>query len=154
MRLALEQAGLAYERDEVPVGAILTGPSGELIASGHNQPISANDPTAHAEIIVIREAARQLQNYRLPQTTLFVTLEPCAMCVGALVHARVKRIVYGALEPKTGAIRSAHQIFESDQLNHYPQVSGGVLESECAELISKFFRQKRHEKKTGSLPGY
>ena len=147
MRLAIEQAGLAYECDEVPVGAVLLSASGEIIASGHNQPISAMDPTAHAEIIVIREAARQLQNYRLPKTTLYVTLEPCAMCVGALLQARVGRIVFGALEPKTGAIQSVHQLLQSTQLNHYPEILGGVLESECSALMSQFFQQKRQTKK-------
>ena len=148
MSLALEQAGLAYDCDEVPVGAVLTDASGEIITRGHNQPISSIDPTAHAEIVVIRAAARLLQNYRLPQTTLYVTLEPCAMCVGALVQARVGRIVFGALEPKTGAIRSAHQFFEDGQFNHYPQISGGILEKECAELMSRFFQQKRQAKKS------
>jgi tRNA(adenine34) deaminase len=149
MRLALEQAQKAYDRDEVPVGAVLTNATGDLIASGHNQPISAADPTAHAEIVVIREAARQLHNYRLPGTTLYVTLEPCAMCVGALLQARVGRVVFGALEPKTGAIQSVHQIFQSDQLNHYPEILGGVLEPECSALMSKFFQQKRRAKKAG-----
>ena len=149
MRQALELAQQAYDLDEVPVGAVLTGSSHELIVGGHNQPISANDPTAHAEIVVIRKAARQLQNYRLPGTTLYVTLEPCAMCVGALVQARVTRIVFGALEPKSGAIQSAHQFFESPGLNHYPQVSGGVLETECSTLMQKFFRQKRRENRNG-----
>jgi tRNA(Arg) A34 adenosine deaminase TadA len=153
MREALGQAKRAAQRDEVPVGAVLVDLAGELIASGHNQPISALDPTAHAEIVVIREAAKLLKNYRLPGTTLYVTIEPCAMCVGALVHARVSRIVFGALEPKTGAIQSAHRFFESAQFNHYPQVLGGVLDAECADLISKFFRQKRERKKSGKLAG-
>ena len=147
MREALQQAKRAAQRDEVPVGAVLIDLAGELIASGHNQPISALDPTAHAEIVVIREAARQLQNYRLPDTTLYVTLEPCAMCVGALVQARVSRIVFGALEPKAGAIRSAHQLFESGRFNHDPEIQGGVLEGECSTLMSQFFLQKRQAKK-------
>lgn len=149
MQLAIEQARSAYDCDEVPVGAVLLSASGEIIASGHNQPISAMDPTAHAEIIVIREAARRLQNYRLPETTLYVTLEPCAMCVGALLQARVGRIVFGALEPKTGAIQSVHQLLQSTRLNHYPEILGGVLESECSALMSQFFQQKRQTKKTG-----
>ena len=148
MREALQQAKRAAQRDEVPVGAVLVDLAGDLIASGHNHPISAIDPTAHAEIVVIREAARQLQNYRLPDTTLYVTLEPCAMCVGALVQARVSRIVFGALEPKTGAIQSAHQLFESDGFNHYPEIHGGVLESECSALMSQFFLKKRQAKKS------
>ena len=149
MRLALEQAQKAYDQDEVPVGAVLTNATDDFIAHGYNQPISAVDPTAHAEIVVIREAARQLHNYRLPDTTLYVTLEPCAMCVGALLQARVSRVVFGALEPKTGAIQSVHQIFQSDHLNHYPEILGGVLESECAALMTKFFQQKRRAKKAG-----
>ena len=147
MRQALQQAQRAAHCDEVPVGAVLVGKSGELIACGHNQPITTLDPTAHAEIVAIREAAKQLQNYRLPGTTLYVTLEPCAMCVGALVQARVSRIVFGALEPKTGAIQSAHRFFESAQFNHYPQILGGVLEAECSDLISRFFQLKRQAKK-------
>lgn len=147
MRQALKQARYAERCDEVPVGAVLVSKSGELIACGHNQPITTLDPTAHAEIVVIREAAKGLQNYRLPGTTLYVTLEPCAMCVGALVQARVSRIVFGALEPKTGAIQSAHRFFESAQFNHYPQILGGVLDTECSDLISKFFQLKRQAKK-------
>ena len=148
MREALRQATRAAQSDEVPVGAVLVDLAGDLIASGHNQPISALDPTAHAEIVVIREAARQLQNYRLPDTTMYVTLEPCAMCVGALVQARVSRIVFGALEPKAGAIQSAHQLFESDGFNHYPEIHGGVREGECSALMSQFFLKKRQAKKS------
>jgi len=148
MREALRQAKRAAQSDEVPVGAVLVDLAGDLIASGHNQPISALDPTAHAEIVVIREAARQLQNYRLPDTTMYVTLEPCAMCVGALVQARVSRIVFGALEPKTGAIQSAHHLFESDGFNHYPEIHGGVREGECSALMSQFFLKKRQAKKS------
>src|SRR5210317_2675538 len=107
MRRALEQARKAAALGEVPVGAVLVGESGELIAEGHNQPIAAHDPSAHAEIVVLRAAAQQLGNYRLPGTTLYVTIEPCVMCIGALVHARVQRLVYGAVEPKTGAVESA-----------------------------------------------
>ena len=149
MRQALEQAELAAARDEVPVGAVLVDKTGERIAAGHNQPIAAHDPTAHAEIMVLREAAQRMQNYRLPGTTLYVTLEPCTMCVGALVQARVGRLVYGATEPKTGAIESTQRLFEEGQFNHYPEVQGGVLESACAALMSAFFEQKRRLKKTG-----
>ena len=148
MLQALQQAQIAAGCDEVPVGAVLVDKSGELIACGYNQPITTLDPTAHAEIVVIREAAKRLQNYRLVDTTLYVTLEPCAMCVGALVQARVSRIVFGALEPKTGAIQSAFQFFESAQFNHNPQISAGVLATECSELMSQFFEQKRAEKKS------
>jgi len=147
MRQALQQAQQAAASDEVPVGAVLIDASGEFIAAGHNHPISAHDPTAHAEIVVLRAAARRLQNYRLPGTTLYVTLEPCTMCVGALVQARVARVVYGAVEPKTGAIQSAHRLFEQGQFNHYPDLHGGVMEAECGALISEFFEQKRQTRK-------
>ncbi|MCP4486989.1 MAG: nucleoside deaminase [Gammaproteobacteria bacterium] len=147
MSQALEQAKLAATIDEVPVGAVLINADNELIAEGHNQPISACDPTAHAEIIVLREAARQLNNYRLPNTTLYVTLEPCTMCVGALVQARVARIVYSATEPKTGAIESVHRLFEGARFNHRPEVCGGVLAGQSSVLLSSFFQQKR----TGKL---
>ena len=147
MRQALQQAQQAAAQNEVPVGAVLIDASGELVAAGHNHPIGAHDPTAHAEIVVLREAARRLKNYRLPDTTLYVTLEPCTMCVGALVQARVARVVYGAIEPKTGAIQSAHRLFEQGKFNHYPDIHGGVMEAECAALISQFFEQKRQTRK-------
>jgi tRNA(adenine34) deaminase len=147
MRLALEQARIAAELDEVPVGAVLVNASGEIISTGHNQPIRAQDPTAHAEIVVLRDAARKLENYRLPDTTLYVTLEPCTMCVGALVQARVARIVYGATEPKTGAIESAHQLFTTGEYNHKPEIQGGVLADECSSLLSRFFAAKRAAKR-------
>jgi len=143
MLLALEQARLAATAGEVPVGAVLLDTQGKQIAAGHNQPIGTRDPTAHAEIVVLREAARQLQNYRLPDTTLYVTLEPCTMCVGALVQARVGRIVYGAREPKAGAIESRQRLFETGQYNHVPTILGGVLGKECGELLSGFFAMRR-----------
>jgi len=143
MSRALLLARQAEEKDEVPVGAVLINDRNELIASGHNQPISTCDPTAHAEIVVLREAAIKLNNYRLPNTTLYVTLEPCAMCVGALVQARIKRIVYGAREPKTGAIESAHQLFAEENFNHLPEIVSGVLADACAERLGDFFRKKR-----------
>lgn len=148
MRQALKQAQLAADIDEVPVGAVLLDKSGECLASGHNQPITRVDPTAHAEIVVLREAAKYLNNYRLPDTTLYVTLEPCTMCIGALVHARVARIVYGATEPKTGAIVSAQRLFETGEFNHYPKIVGGVLEAESQTLLGRFFQQKREAKKS------
>lgn len=147
MSRALLQARQAAERDEVPVGAVLTNEENELIAVGHNQPIGSVDPTAHAEIIVLREAALKLNNYRLPNTTLYVTLEPCTMCVGALVQARVSRIVYGAVEPKTGAIASAHLLFKEGKFNHIPEISGGIRKDECSSLLSDFFEKKRQQRK-------
>ena len=153
MLLALQQARLAAQSNEVPVGAVLVDQDRNLIASGYNHPITANDPTAHAEIVVIREAASQMDNYRLPNTTIYVTIEPCAMCVGALVQARVSRIVYGAPEPKTGAIQSAHHLFDSGEFNHCPEITGGILKDECSILMSQFFQQKRKEKKSNNLGG-
>ena len=147
MRQALAQAQVAADLDEVPVGAVLVDAAGELLAIGHNQPISAHDPSAHAEIVALRAAAKKLGNYRLPDTTLYVTLEPCTMCVGALVHARVKRLVYGATEPKSGAIESTHRLFESGQYNHQPEIEGGLLAGECSQLLSAFFEARRASRK-------
>lgn len=142
MRAALEQARLARAAGEVPIGAVaVTG--NEIIARAFNQPISANDPTAHAEVLVLRDAARALGNYRLTEVTIYVTLEPCLMCVGALVHARVREVVYGAPEPKTGALVSTTRALESAGLNHRFMVTAGVLEAECRELIQEFFRDRR-----------
>ena len=149
MRQAIAQARIAADLDEVPVGAILVSSAGELLAAGHNQPISAQDPSAHAEIVTLRLAAQRLGNYRLPDTTLYVTLEPCTMCVGALVHARVGRLVYGANEPKTGAIESAQQLFETGKFNHQPVIEGGVLAVECSALLTQFFENKRTSNKQG-----
>lgn len=143
MRLALEQARRGMHLGEVPVGAVLVH-GGETLASGFNQPIHAVDPSAHAEIVALRAAARRVGNYRLPGTTLYVTLEPCLMCVGALVQARVERVVYGAPEPKTGALVS---LLDPDALplNHRFEVVAGVLAAECRELVVDFFRFRRGE---------
>lgn len=141
MRLALQEARSALKLAEVPVGAVLVA-EGEVVASGFNQPIHLLDPTAHAEIVVLRGAARLLDNYRLTGTTLYVTLEPCLMCVGALVHARVETVVYGATEPKGGAIRSAIRI-EDLRLNHRFTMIEGVLEADCRRLIQDFFKIRR-----------
>jgi len=149
MQLALAQAEFAAAQDEVPVGAVLIDAAGDMIAAGHNQPIGTRDPSAHAEIVTLRAAAHKLDNYRLPGTTLYVTLEPCVMCVGALVHARVARLVYGAREPKTGAIESAQRLFESGEFNHKPEIEAGVLAGECAALMTRFFENKRRSKKPG-----
>lgn len=138
MQLALEQAQLAADSGEVPVGAVLVK-DGELIASGFNQPISSCDPSAHAEIVVLRAAAKHLSNYRLPGTTLYVTIEPCTMCVGALIHARVERLVFGAPEPRAGAVR----LLDGAQFNHRIYIEGGVLAEQCADIMQQFFRQKR-----------
>jgi len=142
MALALEQAQLAAAANEVPVGAVLIR-GDQLIASGHNRPISNQDPSAHAEIVVLREAARAAGNYRLPGTTLYVTVEPCTMCVGALVHARVARLVFGAREPRSGAVASNGQLLDADYLNHRVQWHEGVLAAKAASLMKDFFRQRR-----------
>jgi tRNA(adenine34) deaminase len=142
MDLALAQARLAEQAGEVPVGAVLFDSAGLQVAAGFNQPISSNDPTAHAEIAVLREGARKLSNYRLSGTTLIVTLEPCLMCAGALVNARVSRVVYGAREPKWGAIESLLRL-ESLGLNHKVEVVAGIREKECAELVRTFMQGRR-----------
>ena len=142
MKLALAQARLAETADEVPVGAVLVDSSGLLLAAGFNQPASSHDPTAHAEVVVLREAGRRLSNYRLPGTTLVVTVEPCLMCAGALVNARVSRVVYGVREPKWGAFQSLLRV-ESLGLNHRIEVISGVREQECGDLMRSFFRRRR-----------
>jgi len=142
MREALELARWAESENEVPVGAVLAQ-DGRVIGRGHNHPIAAKDPSAHAEIMALREAAQALGNYRLTDTTLYVTLEPCAMCAGALVHARVKRLVYGAPDPKAGAAGSVFNLAQSDALNHRMEVTGGVLADECGALLKGFFSRRR-----------
>ncbi|MBB3045876.1 tRNA(adenine34) deaminase [Litorivivens lipolytica] len=142
MRRALEQAHAAERLGEVPVGAVLVR-DGELIAEGFNQPITLNDPTAHAEIVVLRKAAETVSNYRLPDTTLYVTVEPCTMCAGSLIHARIKRLVYGASEPRAGAVASQLQVLSQPFYNHRVDVEGGVLAEECARVMSEFFARKR-----------
>jgi tRNA(adenine34) deaminase len=142
MRRALELARRASEAGEVPVGAVLVL-DGEVVGEGFNAPISRADPTAHAEIHALREAAAKVGNYRLPGTTLYVTLEPCAMCVGAILHARVARVVFGAADPKTGAAGSVIDLFAEDRLNHHAALQGGVLAAECGELLRAFFARRR-----------
>lgn len=146
MRYALNRALQAGERGEVPVGAVIVL-DGELIAEGSNEPIATTDPTAHAEIVAIRRAAAQIGNYRLAGATLYVTIEPCQMCVGAMVHARVARLVYGAPEPKAGAIESAMRAHEHPALNHRLEVQAGVLEAECREVMQAFFAGRRQEQR-------
>ena len=143
MRCALNRARQAGARGEVPVGAVLVK-DGELVAEGANMPIGAHDPTAHAEIVALRRAAAELRNYRLTGATLYVTIEPCQMCVGAMVHARIARLVYGAREPKAGAIESALRALDHPTLNHRFEVTGGVLAGESRELIQAFFHGRRH----------
>jgi tRNA(adenine34) deaminase len=142
MRVALEQAVEAGARGEVPVGAVVVLDEA-IVGAGFNQPIGASDPTAHAEIVALRDAAQRMRNYRLPGGTLYVTIEPCQMCVGAMVHARIARVVYGTREPRAGAIESAMRAHEHPALNHRMTATGGVLEAECREMIQRFFRERR-----------
>lgn len=147
MQLALTQAELAASVDEVPVGAVLVDAQGQLIAQAHNQCIHHHDPSAHAEIQVLRHAGQVLQNYRLIDTTLYVTLEPCLMCFGAILHARIKRLVFAARDPKTGAVQSVHQLAGHPAHNHLLLVDQGLFEAESAALLQGFFRQKRLARK-------
>jgi tRNA(adenine34) deaminase len=149
MRTALALAAEARRRGEVPVGAVVVL-DGTVIGTGFNQPIAATDPTAHAEIVALREAGRRLGNYRLTGATLYVTIEPCQMCVGAMIHARIARLVYGTREPKAGAIESAMRAHEHPSLNHRMDATGGVLEEECRAVIQEFFREKRADNLTDS----
>ncbi len=143
MREALHEAQAASSRGEVPVGAILVGSDGQIISRAGNTPIGIDDPTAHAEIMVIRDAARKTGNYRLTGTTLYVTLEPCTMCVGAIAHARIARLVYGALDPKGGAVESGVKFFDQASCHHKPEVTSGVLADESSAMLKSFFRERR-----------
>lgn len=146
MRLALEQAQLAYQQGEVPVGAVVVKDN-QVIASGYNQPITTHDPSAHAEVVAIRNAAKALNNYRLIGCTLYVTVEPCTMCTGLLIHSRIQRLVYGTTEPKAGAIHSALQLPQQNFYNHQLQVQGEILAENCSQIISGFFAMRRHQQK-------
>jgi len=147
MREALRLAGQAAQCGEVPVGAVVVL-DGEIIGRGYNAPISRHDPSAHAEMMALREAAQYLENYRLVGCELFVTLEPCLMCAGAIMHARIARLVYGASDPKTGACGSVVDAFGEHRLNHHTEVSGGVLAEECGVMLSDFFAMRRAQQKT------
>lgn len=151
MRAAMAEAKRAEALGEVPVGAVLVV-DGEIVGRGYNQPITSNDPSAHAEIQCLRDAGLRLGNYRMPGSTLYVTLEPCAMCSGALMHARVERIVFGARDPKTGAVGSVVNLFADERLNHHATVEGGVLAEECGALLSAFFAARRGKAKNGECP--
>jgi tRNA(adenine34) deaminase len=142
MQLALDQARLAWALGEVPVGAVVVL-DGEVIATGYNQPIGRHDPTAHAEIVALRAAAEKLGNYRLPGCELYVTLEPCVMCSGAMMHARLARVVYAAVDPKTGACGSVLDLFKQERLNHHTEVVGGVLADEAGAMLKGFFAERR-----------
>lgn len=147
MQLAYEQAALAAEQGEIPVGAVIVSQN-QVIGRGYNAPISLNDPTAHAEIIALREACQNLQNYRLPEDAiLYVTLEPCTMCVGALVHSRISRVVFGTTEPKAGSLVSARKLFETGYYNHVFPFDSGCMQQQCAEQLSAFFKLRREQKR-------
>ena len=146
MQLALEQAQLAWAQGEVPVGAVVVK-DGVVIATGFNQPIGRHDPTAHAEIVALRAAAEKLGNYRLPGCELYVTLEPCTMCSGAMMHARLARVVYGADDPKTGACGSVVNLFEQEKLNHHTAIEGGVMAVEAGAMLKAFFAERRAARK-------
>ena len=142
MQQAIEQAQLAAVAGEVPVGAVLVR-DGQVFAKAFNKPIGNHDPSAHAEMLALREAAKTEGNYRLPGSTLYVTLEPCVMCAGAILHARVDRVVFGAPDPKTGAAGSVLDVFSSKQINHQTSVEGGVMSEECGQLLRSFFKERR-----------
>jgi tRNA(adenine34) deaminase len=142
MREALSLAGRAEQLGEVPVGAVVVW-QGQIIGRGHNQPVGSGDPTAHAEIVALREAARTVGNYRLPGAQIFVTLEPCLMCAGACLHARIQTLVFGARDPKTGAVRSLFQVLDDPRHNHRVQIMEGILRHECGRKVSTFFRKRR-----------
>jgi tRNA(adenine34) deaminase len=151
MQAALALAEQARERGEVPVGAVVVLDA-EVIGAGFNQPISAQDPTAHAEIVALRDAAKRIGNYRLTGAELYVTIEPCQMCVGAMVHARIARVIYGTPEPRAGAIESAMRAHEHPALNHRMEAIGGVLEADCRDVIQRFFKERRIGVADGSGP--
>jgi len=142
MKIALEEAQKAAKKDEVPVGAVVVL-SGRIIGRAHNMPITHHDPSAHAEMLALREAAKTIGNYRLIGAELYVTLEPCIMCAGAIIQARLARVVFGARDPKYGAVASLYQVLADQRLNHQVAVTEGILKEECSEIISRFFREKR-----------
>ncbi|OOF42550.1 tRNA adenosine(34) deaminase TadA [Rodentibacter trehalosifermentans] len=147
MRHALSLADKAEALGEIPVGAVLVDREGNILGEGWNLSIIENDPTAHAEIVALRHAAKKIKNYRLLNTTLYVTLEPCTMCAGAILHSRIQRLVFGASDYKTGAVGSRFHFFDDYQMNHKVEITGGVLAQECGEKLSAFFRKRRAEKK-------
>jgi tRNA(adenine34) deaminase len=143
MNLALSEAGKAGQKNEIPIGAVLIAENDELLSAAHNKTIILKDPTAHAEILALRSAAEKIGNYRLLKTTLYVTVEPCPMCMGALLHARVSRVVFGTRDPKWGAAGSLYNLAEDHRFNHQPEIIEGICESECKKLMQDFFRKKR-----------
>ena len=146
MRIALKEALKAKEKDEVPIGAVLVE-NGKIIAKGHNLRETSFDPTSHAEINAIRKACKKKKSWRLENTTIYVTVEPCSMCAGTILWARIKRVVYGAKDFKGGALGTTYNLYNVPGLNHYPEVVGGILEEQCSEIITNFFKEKRNNKK-------
>jgi tRNA(adenine34) deaminase len=144
MALALKEAQKAFQEEEVPIGAVLISSRGEVLAADHNRTRQTNDPTAHAEILVLRKAAQVLNNFRLPGTTLVVTIEPCLMCAGGVIQARVEGVVFGATDPKAGALGSLYDVSKDGRLNHRFEVVTGIQETKCRELIQKFFEVRRY----------
>ncbi len=142
MAIALDEANKAFAQDEAPIGAVLVL-DGRIVAQAHNEPISLCDPSAHAEMLAIRKACQKIGNYRLTGAELYVTLEPCAMCAGAILQARLARLIFGARDPKSGAVVSLYQVLSDGRLNHQVEITEGVLQSECGEILSRFFKQKR-----------
>jgi tRNA(adenine34) deaminase len=142
MKIALDEAIVGYKQDEVPIGAVLVQ-NGRILAQAHNSPIAGNDASAHAEMLAIRKACEKTGNYRLTGAELFVTLEPCVMCAGAILQARLARVIFGARDPKAGAVVSLYQILNDNRLNHQVDVTGEVLQEECSEILSRFFKEKR-----------
>ncbi len=145
MKMALEEAKRAFREDEVPVGAVLVGADGKVMATDHNRTIGLADPTAHAEILAIRRAAAVVDNYRLPGTTLYVTNEPCIMCMAAAIHARISRVVFGAEDPKWGGAGSLYRLQDDNRLNHRPDIIQGICENACRQIMVDFFKSKRHK---------
>lgn len=144
---ALMLAEQAEQCGEIPVGAVLVSPDGHILGEGYNQTISNNDPSAHAEMIAIRQASEKIRNYRLIDCTLYVTLEPCPMCAGTILHSRIKRLVFGAMDYKTGAVGSRFHLFEDYKMNHFLEILGGVMQVECRQKLSSFFKRRRVEQK-------
>ncbi len=146
MKIALKEALKAKEKDEVPIGAVLVE-NGKIIAKGHNLRETSFDPTSHAEINTIRKACKKKKSWRLENTTIYVTVEPCSMCAGTILWARIKKVVYGAKDFKGGALGTTYNLYNVPGLNHYPEVVGGILEEQCSEIITNFFKEKRNSKK-------
>jgi tRNA(adenine34) deaminase len=143
MKMAITEAEKAQKKGEVPIGAVLVGDNEKVLAAEHNQTVTLNDPTAHAEILALRSAAAKVRNYRLLNTTLYVTVEPCPMCMGAAIHARISQLVFGPRDPKWGAVGSLYNFAQDHRFNHHPKIIEGICEADCKKLLKDFFRQKR-----------